>query len=111
MTEKVLLITTSGQLGLVELDQDDFLAGLQRLVGGHIETLALAPDLTLIVNEEGLLRDLDYNLVASQFMNMHLVGNAVLCGIGLKDDEWDLTGLPPIYAELAKQILNKRNPS
>lgn len=108
MKESVLLIKTTGQLQIVEIDSDDFLHGLQQLVGGHIETLALGQDMTLIVNEEGLLRDLDYNLVASKFMNMHLVGDAVLCCVGLRDDEMDLVGLTPNFVEIARQILEKR---
>lgn len=108
MTEKVLLIKTTGQMQIESIDSDDFLHGLQRLVGGHIETLALGQNMALIVNEEGLLRDLDDNPVASQFMNMPLVGDAVLCCVGLRDDEWDLIGLTPNFVEIARQILEKK---
>lgn len=109
--ERVLWIETNGKMKVVELEEDAFLRGLQLLVAGNIEVLPIAPDLALIVNEEGLLLDLEYNLVASQFMNMHLVGDAVLCSIGLRDGEMDIIGLTPNFVELAKQILDKRNPS
>ena len=34
---------------------------LQELVGGYIETVTLATDLVLIVNEEGVIKNLPYN--------------------------------------------------
>ena len=41
---------------------DNTLKTLQGLVGGRIETVSVQDDLLLIVNEEGVLQDLDPNL-------------------------------------------------
>lgn len=41
---------------------DNNLKTLQGLVGGHIETVHVREDLLLIVNEEGVLQDLEPNL-------------------------------------------------
>jgi hypothetical protein len=56
------------------------LAELQALVAGYIEQVRIptAPALCLIVNEEGLLRDMPENRVASLLAGQRIVGDAVL---------------------------------
>jgi hypothetical protein len=50
----------------VELDEGDSqLKSLQELVGGHIEAIGLAPNVTAYLNEEGKLLNLPTNHAAS----------------------------------------------
>lgn len=54
------------------------LEALQELVGGYIETVTLAPGLVGIVNEEGFILDLPYN------MDLHgnpIFGTLVIAGV------------------------------
>ena len=50
---------------------------LQQAVGGIIEVIHLQ-DSIMIVNEEGLIKELPYNILASGIAGMPIVGNAVL---------------------------------
>jgi Domain of unknown function (DUF3846) len=64
----------------------DFTLGeLQTLVGGIIEIVQLHHGQILVVNEEGLLKGLPLNTLASLVYlthggNTYIVGNALLCG-------------------------------
>lgn len=49
----------------------------QKLVDGHVQYV-YKEDLVFIVNEEGLLRSMDYNLVASVASGRDLVGDVIL---------------------------------
>lgn len=51
---------------------------MQEYVGGWIEVVYLKNDEQLVVNEEGLLKELPYNKVASSYANRTIVGNAIL---------------------------------
>lgn len=72
-------------------------------VGGHIEIVhpvGLPYPLLMIVNEEGLLRGLDFNPIASVLYGMldhgqPIVGNAVIMKEGYVDGEPDVVGLDP----------------
>lgn len=50
----------------------------QKLVGGYVELVTLPGGDQLLVNEEGLLRGLDYNPAASDLTGGHIVGPAIL---------------------------------
>lgn len=70
------------------------LEALQGLVGGYIETLPVASDLVAVVNEEGRLQDLAYNMdIAGQ----SVVGTIVFVGV----DGGEFTDVPEL---LRKQI-------
>lgn len=57
------------------------LENLQKIVGGHIETLYLGHGLILIVNEEGKLMNLEPNFrTRSGVFPVTIVGTAVLVG-------------------------------
>jgi len=72
------------------------LEALQGLVGGYIETLPVASDLVAIVNEEGRLQDLAYNMdIAGQ----SVVGPIVF--VGVDGEEFD--DVPDL---LRKQIMS-----
>ena len=72
------------------------LEALQGLVGGYIETLPVASDLVVIVNEEGRLQGLPYNMV---FAGQSLVGPIVF--VGVDGEEFD--DVPEL---LRKQIMS-----
>ena len=108
MKEKVILIPVRGPIQMVDLDSDDFLHGLQNLVGGYIETLPFGPNAVLIVNEEGAIRDLPFNPTVSLADGSMIYGDCVIACIGLRDGEPDIIGLTPEFAEMAKQILDKK---
>lgn len=50
---------------------------LQKLVGGYIETIRVAPGVVAIVNESGLLMDLPEN---TTLKGLSFVGNVILAG-------------------------------
>ena len=64
------------------------LAELQELVGGYIELVPIDHALngvqytSMVVNEEGLLHQLDHNPVASEISDLFIVGPAVLISRG-----------------------------
>ena len=61
---KVLIITSKGEY--IEREIENKLSVLQDIVGGYIEYVDLSQDgLTMIVNEEGKIYDLEYNLGAT----------------------------------------------
>jgi len=50
----------------------------QELVGGYIEYVHLKDGGSLIVNEEGRLRDLPFNQIASNLAGKIITGNVIL---------------------------------
>jgi len=53
---------------------------LQGIVGGYIEIVhTRIPGVILVINEEGLLKDLPLNLAASQCAGQPIVGDVLLC--------------------------------
>lgn len=52
---------------------------LQELVGGHIETVTLSPDFTVIVNEEGRLFNMRYNCMLNNLVDLY--GTVVVVGV------------------------------
>ena len=72
------LIDTEGDvhqvLGPVSLEK------AQELVGGWVQVVQVPgnPAQQMIVNEEGLLENLPYNLIASSIAKQDIVGNAVI---------------------------------
>lgn len=61
---------------------DNTLETFQSLVGGYIETVQLPEGILAIVNEEGLLLDLDFNLTINGY---HLFGPVVLVRVDGED--------------------------
>lgn len=59
-------------------DIEDSLKEMQKLVGGYIETLTVAPDLVVVCNEEGKLRGLKPNRWCKGDV---ICGNFFICGI------------------------------
>ena len=90
---KVLVITTKGEY--IEREIENKLDVLQDIVGGYIEYVDLSQDgLTMIVNEEGKIYDLEYNLggtllyKATHFDNDLILGDVIISRDkdGMNDD-------------------------
>ena len=65
---------------------DEELHALQTAVGGYIETVTLAEDAVMIVDEEGLLKCLNQNALASLVARRQIVGTAVIVGLNVNAD-------------------------
>ena len=109
--KRALQVKTTGEVTELDLEPDT-LATLQAGVGGYIEAIDLANDLTMWCNEEGKLHGLPHNPFA-QFMwdkaygihTDYIVGDIVLTGGSDKDGE--TLGLSEEQVEIVKQIIVK----
>ena len=76
---KALLLDGSGARAI---DIENNLEAFQEAVDGYIETVTLVPDeVVMIVNEEGLLRGLGINPLATALYGSAIVGVALVVGI------------------------------
>ena len=57
------------------------LHALQNEISGYIEVVRISDDAALIVDEEGLLKDLYQNALASLVARQQIVGTALLLGV------------------------------
>jgi hypothetical protein len=95
----------------VEIVPDPVTLGLDFLkkeVGGWVEVVHLEMESTLVqmwLNEEGLLKRLPYNSLATHlYGHSHIVGNVVITGL---DDEGDACTLTEAeFVELMDRIVN-----
>lgn len=65
---------------------DEELHALQTAIGGYIEAVTLAEDAVMIVDEEGLLKVLCQNALASLVARQQIVGTAVIVGLDVNAD-------------------------
>lgn len=84
-----------------EVPAEDYLETLQEIVGGYIQPLVLSPALEMYLNEEGKLRGLPYNLVATSLFVPEgvldfIVGNVVIFGRTKPDGS--LTSVNPTFS-------------
>lgn len=76
---------------IITADIENTLEALQSVVDGYIEVVTLVPGkAVMIVNEEGLLRGMAPNTIASAVANTQIVGSAVVVGV----DGEDFTDIP-----------------
>lgn len=80
-------ITTQGEVTTLDLSAEDSLQVLQTAVGGWVQAIDLATDLTMWCNEEGKLNGLPHNPYAQHFWDTafgahtdYIVGDVVLTG-------------------------------
>lgn len=67
---------------IIETETANTLEALQAEVDGYIEAVTLIPDkAVMIVNEEGLLRGMTPNPIASAAANTQIVGTAIIVGV------------------------------
>lgn len=104
---KGIVIGIDGKISVCE-----FLEPLHRslgeAVGGYIEVvhpLGLSSPFLMIVNEEGLLKDLPLNMAASYLSGRPIVGNAVIMKEGIVHGEHDIVGLSNADASYMQRIL------
>ena len=104
---KVLVITTKGEYEEREIDNN--LKTLQDIVGGYIQYVDISQDgLQMIVNEEGKLLDLEYNLGATLLYNTtHLyndmiLGNAIIVNT---DDEGENKSITKEDIDTVKELI------
>lgn len=91
---KVLVITSKGEY--IEREIENELSVLQDIVGGYIQYVDLSQDgLTMIVNEEGKIYDLEYNLGATLLYDATHMGHDMILGdvIILRDKDGENTDL------------------
>jgi hypothetical protein len=79
----VATMTANDTIDIIEIDGS--LSSMQSLVGGLIQPIDLLEDVTMWVNEEGLLIDLPYNHLATTFcgifgIDTYICGNVFLTG-------------------------------
>lgn len=100
---RALLITSNGVVAEVQLSdarEEARLLELQRLVGGYIEGIAHPhrPDVMGIINEEGKLKRLPVNKVATRLFGPVLREDDVIVGpcvlIGVRMNTGDTIPLP-----------------
>lgn len=83
-----MIIKTDGQVISVQPEngKDFSLKELKAIVGGYIEIIRMN-DKYMVVNEEGKLEQLPYNVTATGFYwanggcNDYIVGDVLVCGI------------------------------
>ena len=84
-----------------EIEIENTLEALQAAVDGYIETIGIVPgEAVMIVNEEGRLRDMTPNPIASAFAGIDIVGPALIVGV----DEDDFTDVPDDAADALKRM-------
>lgn len=84
---------------IITADIENTLEALQSVVDGYIEVVTLVPGkAVMIVNEEGLLRGMAPNPIASNVANTQIVGPAVVVGV----DGEDFTDIPTDIANSVK---------
>ena len=66
--------------GEIETLEDTSLAGMQKAVGGYIEMVATNDGRTLIVNEDGKMNNLPFNLKASELVRGVLHNTDIILG-------------------------------
>lgn len=85
------LIHASGTTESVDIPKSDSLDFMQQAVNGYIEVIRCDVQtdthryIHCIVNEEGIMQELDPNMVASKMLDRPIVGTAIF----LEADEWD----------------------
>lgn len=81
-----------------DINIDNTLEALQEAVDGYIEAITLVPNqAVMIVNEEGRLRRMYPNILASAIAGTQIVGNALVLGV----DGDEFTDIP---LEVARHI-------
>ena len=85
---KAILIDS---VSIKQIDIENKLEALQKAVGGYIEAIYLySGKAVMIVNEEGLLRGLGINFIASEIARTPIVGFALIVGV----DGEEFTDIP-----------------
>lgn len=113
MKEKVVVVSTTGNVSIIELKIDEdglVLKDLQRLVGGYIEIVpprGLPSPYVLVCDEEGLLKQKPVNVIGTTLYGDPIVGDIVIMKDGFRDGEPDIVGMDDDHAtRIARQIVS-----
>lgn len=98
----VVYVPVDGQPEVREIDNT--LKALQEVVGGRIEAIPLLPDLTIIINEEGLILNLRHNVL----WRGHYLRGDVLVTKG--DEDGEFVSLSPEEIEFAVGWASSQKP-
>lgn len=111
-TTKALRVNTDNSTELIDLARgEDGYTQLHNAVGGYIEMVPLMGEVTIVVNEEGKIRRLPFNQVATSVWETFygrtdvMVGDAVL--VGPADDDGEPTDVPDHVVESVTQFAAK----
>ena len=80
MKKKITVVVKEPDRGLYEAEVENTLEALQKLVCGYIGRVRFLSDLSILVNEEGLIKNLPRNPV----LGVEFLGNVVFIGIKAK---------------------------
>ena len=77
---QILVLKTDNTIEMRSIDDELSLKQAQEIVEGYIELVPKRdPYFYYIVNEEGLLKELEENALAKRLFGMRLVGNLIVC--------------------------------
>jgi len=79
MSQFAVTLSVDGNVNVVQF-VDDQLKTLQDAVGGYIERIVLAPDLTMWVNEDGRNSGLPFNQAATSILVKYKGGTTFIVG-------------------------------
>lgn len=106
-----LRVTTTGTIEELDMTNDS-LTTLQGAVGGWVQAIDLASDLTMWCNEEGKLNGLPHNPFAQKMWDTafgaetdYIVGDVVLTGGA--DEEGYTLGLTAEQAQIVRNVVEK----
>lgn len=79
--KSLVILSTDNSITFYKVDAEKVgLETLQRFVDGYIEFYPNEnSDFAYIVNEEGLIRSMEYNYLANELLGIDVVGNVVIC--------------------------------
>ena len=115
MSEYIVIITPAPKVTFTvkETDSEKLLGDLQDAVDGFIEIVRpfgrSGGHLVMVVNDEGLIRDLPANPLGSLIYGDTIAGTIVIMKEGIRDGEPDLIGLTEEEAEFVMRIFGGTN--
>lgn len=83
MPDVIKIYIKRPDVAIEAIEVPNTLEALQELVGGYIEVVHLFPNIVVIVNEEGVLRNLPFNM----YLAGHWLRGPVLF-VGVKNEEF-----------------------
>ena len=113
--EYIVIITPAPKVTFIvkETDNEKMLHDLQDAVDGFIEIVRpfgrSGGHLVMVVNDEGLLRDLPVNPVGSLIYGDTIAGTIVIMKEGFRDGEPDLIGLTEEEADFVMRLFGGAN--
>ena len=89
---KTVKVTTDNKISIIDVDFDDF-RSIQRAIGGHFETVHTQlmedyfkdPSLIMLVDEEGLIKELPINSVGCILYRGIIAGDLIFARIAGED--------------------------